>query len=186
MMLQAESHIAPETGTAAGTSMTAMRNPRGEEFECLNLVLFSVGGVFFGMDGDQVAGVSDYGTAVEADLLWFHEAIGYGKRSVEYRAPTIATIRTGQGPRRVIIDSMENIAEFRTDEIDLLPALLEPFALRRGIWGILPRGDNLVLLVDMDRLLGRKSCEEIETRFESGDGIANQINPFVLSRDAID
>lgn len=117
--------------------------------ESVNLLLFSVGGVSFAIDADQVAEIATYRGETADDLFWFHEEVGYGDRMVNYHAPTIITIRTDEvASYRVIIDSMEDIAEFSHNDLTLFPALLEPFVLRRGLWGILLRQGRPVLLLD--------------------------------------
>lgn len=130
----------------------------GETYS-LNLLLFSVGGVSFGVDADQVAGIAEYRGDDGEDLRWFHEELDYGGREVGYQSPTVITIRSGaELPYRVIIDSMEDITEFRQDEITVFPALLEPFVLRSGMWGVMSRPGKLVLLLDFQLLLkGRRS-----------------------------
>jgi len=124
----------------------------------LHLLLFSVGGVRFGVDLEQVSAMSAYGGEQGEDLFWFHEEMAYGEEPVPYGSPTVIAIRTGdERPYRVIIDSMEDIASFSLHRIRLLPALVEPLALRRGIWGVLPRDGDLVLLVDFRRLLQERT-----------------------------
>lgn len=120
----------------------------------LDLLLFSVSGVHFGVDAGQVAGIAVYDGEQADDLSWFHEKMGFGTKTVRYHSPTIVTIRTrAEVPCRVIIDSMEEIAEFSQKDISLFPTLLEPFALQKGMWGILPRHGHMVLLVDFQRLI---------------------------------
>lgn len=120
----------------------------------LDLLLFSVCGVHFGADAGQVTGIALYDGEQADDLFWFHEELEYGDSATTYFSPTVVTIRTGRlQSYRVIIDSMEDIAEFSQNDIRLFPALLEPFAIRRGLWGILPRSEIMVLLVDFKSLL---------------------------------
>ena len=123
----------------------------------LDLLLFTVGGVHFGVEAGQVAGMAIYDGVPADDLFWFHEELEYGDSAAPYSSPTVATIRTESVQSyRVIIDSMEDIAEFNQNDIRLFPALLEPFTMRRGLWGILPRQGVLVLLVDFHLLLKQK------------------------------
>lgn len=120
----------------------------------VNLFLFSVGGVHFAIDADQAVGMTPYTGEEAGDLYWLHEEVGFGDKAITYQSPVIVTIKTlDNQPYRVIIDSMEDIAEFRQNDIRLFPELLEPFMLQKGIWGILPRNGRLVLLVDFQRLL---------------------------------
>ena len=120
----------------------------------IDLLLFSVGGVHFGADAGQVTGIAVYDGEQAEELFWFHEKMGYGDREVVYDSPTVVTIRSDKGsPYRVVIDSMEDIAEFSQDDISLFPAMLEPFSMRMGMWGILQRHGEMVLLLDLPRLL---------------------------------
>lgn len=131
----------------------------------LNLLLFSVGGVVFGIDTDQVAGISAYESEDDADLVWFHEELGYGDKGVSYQSPTVVTIRCKAAvPYRVIIDSMEDIAEFSQADICGFPPLIEPFALRKGIWGVLLRGERMVILLDFMILLRERGFKPTELK----------------------
>jgi chemotaxis signal transduction protein len=122
----------------------------------LNLLLFTIEEVHFAVDGEQVTEVTAYEGVQSDDLFWFHQELGYDE-SVVYLAPVIVTIRTEDDRRyRVIIDSMEDIAEFSQNDIRPFPPLLEPFALRKGMWGVLPRNGNMVLLVDFNLLLKQR------------------------------
>ena len=126
----------------------------GNDTMRLDLLLFSVGGVHFGIDAGQVTGIAAYDGDQAEELFWFHEKMGYGDRKVVYDSPTVVMIRSGKGsPYRMVIDSMEDIAEFCQDDISLFPALLEPFSLRMGMWGILQRHGEMVLLLDLSRIL---------------------------------
>lgn len=138
-----------------------------QEANFLNLFLFSVGGVFFGIEADQVAEVTACKDEKADDLFWFHEEMGYGGKVVEYHSPATITIRSGRVlPYRVIIDSMEDIAEFSCNDIRVLPPLLEPMALRRGIWGVLPQNGRMILLLDFKRLLRETEVKTADSKPE--------------------
>ncbi len=123
----------------------------------INLLLFSVGGVHFGMDAELAAAITEYHGEEAEDLFWLHDEIGYGGAMPLYSAPTVVTVR-GKDSRsyRVIIDKMEDIAEISSVDIQPFPLLVEPFALRRGMWGVTVREGHMVLLVDFTRLLRHK------------------------------
>jgi hypothetical protein len=122
----------------------------------LNLLLFTVGGVAFGCDADQAASIAACREEQASDLFWFHEELGFRGAPVSYREPTTVTVRTGGQSYRVIIDALDEIVEFGRSDLQPLPALLEPFALRKGIWAVVRRKDKLVLLVDFLLLLRNK------------------------------
>lgn len=120
----------------------------------LNLLLFSVGGVSFGVDAEQVEGTFSFQGDGDGDLFWFHRELEYGDDTVIYDAPAILSIRTGDSSSyRVIIDKMEDVIGIVAADILPFPILVEPFALRKGIWGIMVKDDRLILLVDFKRLL---------------------------------
>lgn len=126
--------------------MTAITDMR------LNLLLFSVGGVRFGMDSELASGVTEYSGEQDGDLFWFHDELGYGCDTPVYRAPSVVTVRTADArPYRVIIDALEDVAEISAMDIRPFPVLLEAAALRKGLWGILLQNGSMVLLVDFKR-----------------------------------
>jgi len=123
----------------------------------LNLLLFSVRGVHFGIDAEQALETAAYDGEGADDLLWFHEELEFAMTSAVYAAPTIITVGTRGGRQyRVIIDAMEDIAEYSWQDIRPFPAIMEPFTMRNGIWGILPRNGRMTLLVDFIRLFNGK------------------------------
>lgn len=133
----------------------------------LNLLLFSVGGVHFAIDAEQAVGMSSYSGGEAEDLFWFHKELGFEAKEVSYLSPTIVTIRTRDAlPYRVIIDSMGDIAEFSRNDIQLFPELLEPYALRNGMWGIIVKDGRMILLVDFHRLIEERRSVITGTGFE--------------------
>ncbi len=138
----------------------------------LNLFLFSVGGVPFAVDAEQALGMTPYAGETAEDLFWFHEELGFGGRTVTYRTPTIVTIRMPDSrPYRVIIDSLEDIAEFSRHDIRLFPELLELRALRNGMWGILVKDDRMILLVDFIRLLQGRTAVAADGEVEKHENM---------------
>lgn len=124
----------------------------------LTLLLFTVGGVAYAVDADQIARITAYDKEEHSDdVCWLHEEMGYGSRPVGYQVPTVVLIKAGSvGPYRVIIDRMEDIAECSYDDITLLPELVTPFLLQKGIWALLVRNGVMVFLLDFQRLLQTK------------------------------
>ncbi|OGU06530.1 MAG: hypothetical protein A2075_08260 [Geobacteraceae bacterium GWC2_58_44] len=125
----------------------------------LNLLLFSVEGIDFGIDAEQALGTAAYDGEEAPGLLWFHEELELPTASAVYLTPAIVTVGTrGGGEYRVIIDAMQEITEFYLNELRPLPAIIEPFAMRKGIWGVLPRNGRLTLLLDFVSLFGRREA----------------------------
>lgn len=142
------------------------------EFCGLNLLLFSVGGVFFGVDAEQVDGTFSCQGEEADDLFWFHRELGYGDDTIVYDAPAILSIKTGDSTSyRVIIDQMEDVTGISTADIYPFPSLVEPFALRKGMWGIMVKDDRLILLVDFFRLLKERVIVDAKVEVTNNDDI---------------
>ncbi len=136
--------------------------PAAEE-NCLNLLLFSVAGVSFAVDLEQIDGMAEHAGELPDDLHWFHDELGFACQAMTYRLPTVLSIKTGSGtPYRVIIDNMEEIAEFSFSSITPFPDLLESHLLSRGLWGVLLRAGKMVLLVDFQRIASNSRMHTYE------------------------
>ncbi len=129
----------------------------------LSLLLFSFAGRRFGVDAEQIAAMQSC-VAQDDDLFWLHQLLDFGGRSLAYRVPTVLSLK-GAEPVRVVVDTVEEIAHFDLDEIRPLPLLLEPFVLRKGMWGVLWRNGTFVVLLDLHRLhrFRRERRSEIAT-----------------------
>ena len=124
----------------------------------LNLLLFSAGGVRFGVDAAQIAGTAAVTNDDAAKPAWMHELLEFGDRPVVYREPVILVLGTGgAGRRRVVVDAMEDIITVPVDEILPLPPPVESHVLGKGLWGVLPKGGRMILLMDFRLLLKRKT-----------------------------
>lgn len=127
--------------------------------QLLNLLLFSLGGVRFALDAEQVAGIAAYQEDEGEELFWLHQELGYKEKTVAYRSPAVITLATPGSPTRLVVDSLEDFAEFALHELKLLPPLLEPLTLKRGIWAVLPGHGRLILLLDGLKLLGGRKAK---------------------------
>lgn len=138
----------------------------------LNLLLFSVGGISFGVDAEQVEGTLAWQGEGSDDPVWFHREMGYAGETITYRAPSVLMIRSGDArDYRVIIDQMEDVAGVAAADIRPFPPLVEPFALRKGMWGIVVKGDRMILLVDFQRLLREQRAVDAHMEVASNDVI---------------
>ncbi|HOP40652.1 MAG TPA: hypothetical protein PLI53_06375 [Geobacteraceae bacterium] len=126
-----------------------------EELETkeLRLLLFSVCGIRFAADADQVSTLRECNLQESVPpAIPFHEAIGYETGPVAYRRPEICTITGEAGQCSFMIESPEDIATVAWDDLQPLPTLVEPFAVRWGIWAGIPGRHGIRLVVDLDRL----------------------------------
>lgn len=120
--------------------------------EQISLLLFRVGEVPFGVDAEQVLATEPYRPEEGEELRRLDRELGFAPSQV-FRAPTVITVGARGGTiSRIVVDALEEIAEFPLDDFRPFPPLLEPHCLRRGMWGVLRRGGALVLLIDFTAL----------------------------------
>ena len=125
----------------------------------LNLLLFSLAGVCFGVDVAQIREMSTYDGKEAEDLFWFHQELGMEGKELIYDAPTVLVIRTGDARKyRVIIDTPADLVDIRIDEIWPFPRIMAPFVMQKGMWGVALRGERKILIVDFLFLLRRRSA----------------------------
>ena len=133
----------------------------------LNLLRFAVGGACFAVESSQIAALLPCPGPGAASASWFHQALEYAETPT-YRAPVLAVVPSEEGPpQQLIMDALEELLEVGLDEIQPFPPLIEPFALRKGLWGVLPRGSQTVLLVDLRRLLASSRPPDAAPESES-------------------
>ena len=119
----------------------------------LNLLRFAVGGACFAVESSQIAALLPFPGPGVSSATWFHQALAYAEIPT-YRAPVLAVVPAEEGPPwQLVMDALDELLDIGLDEIQPFPPLIEPFALRKGLWGVLSRGSQTVLLVDLRRLL---------------------------------
>lgn len=138
----------------------------------LNLLLFSVAGVTFGVDAEQVEDIFPCRGEVSEDLCWFQRELGHGDAPPLYEAPVVLAVRgRDETDSWVLIDRLEDVTGIAAGDIRPFPPLVEPFALRKGLWGIVVKGDRMVLLVDFQRLLRERRDVNAHLEVTSNDDI---------------
>lgn len=129
-----------------------MRQAPGEPCEAdLDLILFRVGGVRYGADAGEVGAAMALGGAAPEGLRWFHESMAYPGGPVDYRRPMVLALRGDTA--QVVVDDLEDIVRIPIAELLPFPSLIEPAVRGKGLWAIARRGRELILLVDLHRLL---------------------------------
>jgi chemotaxis signal transduction protein len=124
----------------------------------LDLLLFSLSGVYFGVDVEQIGGISTHDGKETEDVFRLPEALGMGGKKIHYGAPIVLTIRTEDSRKaRVIIDAPEDLIHVQIDEIRPFPRIMVPFTQPRGLWAVTLRGEKKILLMDFLYLLRQRS-----------------------------
>jgi chemotaxis signal transduction protein len=136
--------------------MSSFPEPRSAT--SLDLLLFSLSGVHFGVDVGQIEEMSAYDGKETGDLFRLNEALGMGGKKIYYETPTVLTIRTEDSRKaRVMIDNPEDLIHIQLDEIRPFPRIMVPFTLPKGMWAVVLHGERKILLIDFLFLLRQRS-----------------------------
>jgi chemotaxis signal transduction protein len=115
----------------------------------VQLLRFTLGQVGFGVLASQIQALREYQELPgEPGACWFHTRLGFPD-APRYHAPTAALV----SGTWLVLDAIEELLEVPLDAIRPFPSLVEPFSLRRGLWGVLPSHGRLILLVDLQQML---------------------------------
>ena len=126
----------------------------------LNLLFFSAGGVDFCVDTEQIESISDFNGEESEDLIRLHEELRCPAAALS-STPLILKIKTGEcALPGILVDRMTDIVETDCRNIHPLPSLIEIFALKKGVWGVLPHEGRIVLIIDFLILAGRKGHKQ--------------------------
>lgn len=135
----------------------------------MDLLLFSAAGFDFGVEATQVKRMAAWNGENEEGL--FRLDMEFGQRARNGSAGSmVIDISTAAPPFRALIDRVEELVAVTAADIRPFPALIEPLALRRGMWGVYAKNGRLFLLLDFERVKARRrpACagEEKKTRTE--------------------
>ena len=136
--------------------------PREMEF-----LLFNTAGVHMAVDTDQVEGIIGSEQAGERAISGgaLSGLLGMGPAAMAVRSKVIL-FRDGDETYGIGIDGIDSIIPLKIDDIQTLPELLSSMAGLRPFWGVFPRGDSVVLLIDLFRLKGLISLRSEITKSE--------------------
>jgi chemotaxis signal transduction protein len=119
----------------------------------LEILVFALGGITFGVDTEQVGGVI---TAAQAEILGmklipFPDRVPLGGMPGHFRAPKALLIKDVTS-YAVVIESPDDILSVRLDSIRPLPPLLAACNPCQAVWGVAVKGEGIILLIDFLRL----------------------------------
>ncbi len=134
--------------------MKERNNIEKSDIEEIQLLIFNVMGIWFGIDSEQVLSIYELEQAKEqADVVWFHEIISFKKNNVEYSSPKVVLFEDKGRLIEIVIDQLENIMPIKVDDIRLMPQLFEALEGSMPVWAVALRDEKIVLLVDLYKLL---------------------------------
>lgn len=125
----------------------------------VDILLFSAGEYFFGVFASQVKKVEynsheiAYTTINENQLRDFH--INHNRCACSKSRLDIKFYDQYRNPYNycVEVDAVEDIVCVEQKDIAPFPSTVEPFAVERGMWAVMPRNRKLYILLDFKKLI---------------------------------
>ncbi len=126
----------------------------------VDFLMFSAAGVRMAVDASQVDGIMSPGQAGEGGIAVrvLSEILG-AEQAASPASQKILLYRDGGEACGIGVDSLDSIVPVPTGTIRLFTEPLLSQAGLRPFWGAVPQGKNVVLLIDLYRLKGLKSCK---------------------------
>jgi len=144
----------------------------------LNLLLFSAGGFFFGAYAAQIrrseSSIRDQSCS-KHHLFLADQPYNGVKRTEQPSMRTDLIITPGDGCEYSMeVHAIEDIIAAEEDEIVPFPPLIAPWAVRRGMWAVMPRNQRIYILLDFRNLIHPLSGEKL-TLIQSGGDMTQTI-----------
>ena len=123
----------------------------------IQLMIFNLMGTKLGIDAEQIYEVRNLSPTdqAQANIPWLHEKIPWRVTPVTYRTPRLLVSRAAGAVCCLIIDQPETILPVTIDVIRPLPSLLEAWCQAVAIWGVVLHDEEMILLVDLYKLLAQ-------------------------------
>lgn len=137
--------------------------PHGQVPREIELLLFHSAGVNMAVETSQVDGIISSEQAAQRAIIFgaLSGLLGMGG-TASPASSKVLIFRDGDETYGIGIDELESIMPANLDAIQPLPDLLSSVAALRPFWGVIPRGNGVVLLIDFFRLKSLISrCLEI-------------------------
>lgn len=118
--------------------------------EKLHVLVFSVMGIRFGVDTEQVARVVNLShlEGEEENVVMFDEEFPFPGREVVYEAPKVLCL---QDSRKLVVDEIEEVRFLSFHSIRSMPELLEKYGESGAVWGAGIVEGGIILLLNLLR-----------------------------------
>ncbi len=123
------------------------------ESEIFTYLLFSVTGIRFGVDTQQVSAILERQEAEDVALpcIAADAALSIEQGVVAYHQPKVLLIRHADR-FGLLVDSPEEIVDVTIDALRPLPELWRTARIETPIWGVLLYRGDIVLLIDSHKI----------------------------------
>ncbi|MDP2168717.1 MAG: chemotaxis protein CheW [Thermodesulfovibrionales bacterium] len=139
--------------------MSAYAVNKSASMEEINLLFFKAGGLRMAVEASQVSEMMDAEGAANSGLplVRLDEMLPLPEGQTTQGKTFLIG---GNKPYGVVVDSIDEIAAVGIDSLRPMPPLAASGSV--AIWGVCLRGDDILLLVDFQRLAGPVQAEEKE------------------------
>lgn len=122
--------------------------------EKLSVIVFTVQGVTMGADVSQVSELLDVqdAEARQLSMTRLDDCIPFRATSASREPRRALRVRTPRAARAIVVDAADEVADIAIDAIRPLPPLVASAGGSRALWGLATRGDEIVVLVDLEKL----------------------------------
>lgn len=124
-----------------------------EGLRSLRIVIFSAAGVRYGAVADQIDSICDVSPDAEmGNVIRLAAKLECRHDSANGSPLTALKVRGEKAFYLVAVDRIDEVVEIGIDAIRPMPLLILPYARAKGIWGVVPRAGELLLLLDFTKL----------------------------------
>ena len=128
---------------------------------CVELLLFTAGGIRFGVECSSIAGILTLPEAQEIGLSILDLPAALRLACLQEpvcAASRVIVLKGGDASTGVIINGPDEFFMADAADVSPLPALLSATISTPAIRGVARRGDEFILLADFQRALLTKAC----------------------------
>ena len=122
--------------------------------ELVEVFLFKIEGVTFGVDGQQIGRITSLEDARGESLAWFHDLLPFQSEVGQYTGPRVIFADGDDLHTGLVIDNPLDIISVPIRDIHPMPVFLERMGQTGPFWGVVICNEGMVFLLDMFELMG--------------------------------
>lgn len=130
----------------------------------IELLLFNTAGITMAVDTYQIECIMSYKQAEQQGISFcrLNEIPGFADETSP-ASSTVILCNNGVEAYGLGVDRLDEIISVPIAAIQPMPEPLSNFAGPRLFWGIVPQGDDVILLIDLYRLKSLNPCTAVAT-----------------------
>lgn len=126
--------------------------------ECLlenniSILVFSVGGVRFGVESSQIVSIDPDRTNAGFSIYSLDSILGLAEGDDNSNPVALEFWQRDNKRSLVLVDCVEDMFVIPQSDIRLLPKVIAERVQQTGIWGVVQRDDNIIILLELSVVL---------------------------------